>query len=208
MHYARLLPPLPVELKRCQEYFLNPPSHVTQPNLVCDEIMKWKGMGWRLRRLLKHYPTLNDMTQGFTTLLKGVMEDNPTFQVKYQFYAMPMNSMNLTSDQLIDFFTKVESLLTEFHSSRGYTTVLAPLVELSTKKPKANGADAGDKPKDNPKWGKKGEGKGDPKGGKKGEGKGKNDGRDPKKPSTKDGKPQNPTPPPGGPSAGGGKRAD
>eukprot|EP00971_Amphidinium_carterae_P128860 2552112-Amphidinium_carterae.1 len=67
MHYNRILPPPPVELKRCQEYFLNPPSHVTQPNLVCDEIMKWKGMGWRLRRLLKHYPTLNEMTKGFTT---------------------------------------------------------------------------------------------------------------------------------------------
>eukprot|EP00971_Amphidinium_carterae_P207018 4107364-Amphidinium_carterae.1 len=33
MHYARILPPPPIELKRCQEYFLNPPSHVTQPNL-------------------------------------------------------------------------------------------------------------------------------------------------------------------------------
>eukprot|EP00971_Amphidinium_carterae_P233641 4636617-Amphidinium_carterae.1 len=63
MHYVRILPPPPIELKRCQEYFLNPPSHVTQPNLVCDEIMKWKGMGWRLRKLLKHYPTLNEMTQ-------------------------------------------------------------------------------------------------------------------------------------------------
>eukprot|EP00971_Amphidinium_carterae_P207431 4115626-Amphidinium_carterae.1 len=109
--------------------------------------MKWKGMGWRLRRLLKHYPTLNDMTQGFTTLVKGVMEDNPTFKVKYQFHAMTMNTMTLTSEQLIDFFTKVESLLTEFHSSKGYTTVLAPLVELNTKKPKANAADAGDKGK-------------------------------------------------------------
>eukprot|EP00971_Amphidinium_carterae_P123134 2438319-Amphidinium_carterae.1 len=87
------------------------------------------------------------MTQGFTTLVKGVMEDNPTFKVKYQFHAMTMNTMNLTSEQLIDFFTKVESLLTEFHSSKGYTTVLAPLVELNTKKPKANATDAGDKGK-------------------------------------------------------------
>eukprot|EP00971_Amphidinium_carterae_P048881 963329-Amphidinium_carterae.1 len=63
MHYDRILPPPPVELKRCQEYFLSPPSNVTKPNLVCDEIMRWKGMGWRLRRLMKHYPTLNEMIQ-------------------------------------------------------------------------------------------------------------------------------------------------
>eukprot|EP00971_Amphidinium_carterae_P050385 992605-Amphidinium_carterae.1 len=42
MHYVRILPPPPVELKRCQEYFLSPPSNVTKPNLVCDEIMRWK----------------------------------------------------------------------------------------------------------------------------------------------------------------------
>eukprot|EP00971_Amphidinium_carterae_P324943 6454973-Amphidinium_carterae.2 len=49
MHYDRILPPPPVELKRCQEYFMSPPGNVTKPNLVCDEIMRWKGMGWRLR---------------------------------------------------------------------------------------------------------------------------------------------------------------
>eukprot|EP00971_Amphidinium_carterae_P031249 615235-Amphidinium_carterae.1 len=114
--------------------------------------------------------------------------------------------MTLTSEQLIDFFTKVESLLTEFHSSKGYTTVLAPLVELNTKKPKANAADAGGQGK-KPEGGKKGEGKEPPRG-KKGEGKGKNDGKDNKKPSTKEGKPQNSAPPPGGPSAGGGRRTE
>eukprot|EP00971_Amphidinium_carterae_P030513 600203-Amphidinium_carterae.2 len=74
MHYDRILPPPPVELRRCQEYFLSPLSQATKPNLVCDEIMRWKGMGWRLRKLLKHYPTLNEMTKGFTTLIKGIVD--------------------------------------------------------------------------------------------------------------------------------------
>eukprot|EP00971_Amphidinium_carterae_P244053 4846109-Amphidinium_carterae.2 len=122
MHYDRILPPPPVELKRCQEYFMNPPGNVTKPNLVCDEIMRWKGMGWRLRRLMKHYPTLNEMIQGFTTLLKGVVNSHPAFRVKYQLHAMTLNTMMVTTEQLVHFFTLVESLLTEFHSSKGYTS--------------------------------------------------------------------------------------
>eukprot|EP00971_Amphidinium_carterae_P126337 2502725-Amphidinium_carterae.2 len=141
MHYDGLLPPPPVELKRCQEYFLSPPCHVTKPNLVCDEIMRWKGMGWRLRKLLKHYPTLNEMTQGFTNLIKGIVEANAPFRAKYEFRAMSLDMMKVTTEELIEFFTGVESLLTEFHSSKGYTTVLAPLVDYhqknsSTKTPK------------------------------------------------------------------------
>eukprot|EP00971_Amphidinium_carterae_P219585 4359603-Amphidinium_carterae.1 len=119
------------------------------------------------------------MTQGFTTLVRGVMEDNPTFK-------------------LIRCFNTVEALLTEFHSSKGYTTVLAPLIDLTTKKPRANGADGnGDKSKDSQK-GKKGDGKDgrEGKGGKDGKGS-KNDGKDNKKSPTKDGKPQASGPPQG-----------
>eukprot|EP00971_Amphidinium_carterae_P162387 3219019-Amphidinium_carterae.1 len=104
MHYARILPPPPVELKRCQEYFLSPPSNVTKPNLVCDEIMRWKGMGWRLRRLMRHYPTLNEMVQGFTTILRGIVESHHAFRAKYQFHAMALNTMTVTTDEIINFF--------------------------------------------------------------------------------------------------------
>eukprot|EP00971_Amphidinium_carterae_P090833 1797786-Amphidinium_carterae.1 len=69
------------------------------------------------------------------------MDENPTFKVKYQFHAMTLNTMTLTIEQLVRFFNTVEALLTEFHSSKGYTTVLAPLIDLTTKKPRANGAD-------------------------------------------------------------------
>eukprot|EP00971_Amphidinium_carterae_P012822 252663-Amphidinium_carterae.9 len=149
-----ILPPPPVELKRCQEYFLNPPSNVTKPNLVCDEIMRWKGMGWRLRKLMKHYPTLNEMTQGFTTLLKGIVESHHAFRAKYQFHAMTLSTMTVTTEELVQFFTLVESLLPEFHSSKGYTSVLAPLVDYQQKNtvpknPKLNAAD-GNKNQDNP----------------------------------------------------------
>eukprot|EP00971_Amphidinium_carterae_P239093 4746200-Amphidinium_carterae.1 len=147
MHYARILPPPPVELKRCQEYFISPPSNVTKPNLVCDEIMRWKGMGWRLRRLMRHYPTLNEMIQGFTTILKGIVESHHAFRAKYQFHAMALNTMTVTTEEIVNFFNVVESLLTEFHSSKGYTSVLAPLVEYQQKNnqqqktPKINGTD-------------------------------------------------------------------
>eukprot|EP00971_Amphidinium_carterae_P030512 600203-Amphidinium_carterae.1 len=105
--------------------------------------------------------------------------------------------MTITTEQLIQFFNVVESLLTEFHSAKGYTTVLAPLVDLQTKKPKINGAD-GNKKQDSPgRRGKKEEGKG---------GKtGKKDGKDG---SSKEGEPSYSGSPPGGTSAGGGKKTE
>eukprot|EP00971_Amphidinium_carterae_P208938 4145054-Amphidinium_carterae.5 len=203
IHYDRILPPPPVELKRCQDYFLNPPCTATKPNFVCDEIMRWKGMGWRLRKLMKHYPTLNEMTQGFTTLVKGIVESHQNFQAKYQLHAMNLNTMTVTTEELIQFFTLVESLLTEFHSSKGYTTVLAPLVDYQQrntgqKTPKLNATD-GNKNQDNP----------DQKG-KKGEGKGGKSGKKDAKDSPNKGKGGQPPsgPSPGGTPAGGGKKAD
>eukprot|EP00971_Amphidinium_carterae_P343739 6483682-Amphidinium_carterae.1 len=70
MHYARILPPPPVELKRCQEYFISPPSNVTKPNL------------------------------GFTTILKGIVESHHAFRAKYQFHAMALNTMTVTTEEI------------------------------------------------------------------------------------------------------------
>eukprot|EP00971_Amphidinium_carterae_P103307 2045020-Amphidinium_carterae.1 len=103
--------------------------------------MRWKGMGWRLRRLMKHYPTLNEMIQGFTTLLKGIVESHNAFRAKYQFHAMALNTMTVTTEKIVNFFNVVESLLTEFHSSKEYTSVLAPLMEYQQKNPKLNATD-------------------------------------------------------------------
>eukprot|EP00971_Amphidinium_carterae_P201112 3991105-Amphidinium_carterae.1 len=61
--------------------------------------------------------------------------------------------MTVTTEEIVNFFNVVESLLTAFHSSKGYTSVLAPLVEYQqknpqqSKTPKLNATD-GNKPQD------------------------------------------------------------
>eukprot|EP00971_Amphidinium_carterae_P107031 2119975-Amphidinium_carterae.1 len=163
MHYDRILPPNPVDLKLCKQYFSNPPREATKPNQVLDEIVRWKGIGWRLKKLAKHYPTLNEMIEGFTTLIRGIVDAVPDFRAKYEHHAMNINNMTVTTEQ-VTFFSQVESLLNEFHSSKGYC-VLSPLVDhrqkgLQQKGPKVNGAD-GNKNQEVPdQKGKKGAGKG------------------------------------------------
>eukprot|EP00971_Amphidinium_carterae_P099076 1959167-Amphidinium_carterae.4 len=115
--------------------------------------------------------------------------------------------MTVTTEELVHFFTLVESLLTEFHSSKGYTSVLAPLVEYQQKNtlpknPKLNSTDSNkyqDSPDQKDKK-KKGEGKGG-KPGKKGE-TGKDDPNKGKGGQTSSGTP------PSGTSFGGGKKND
>eukprot|EP00971_Amphidinium_carterae_P168636 3341363-Amphidinium_carterae.1 len=81
------------------------------------------------------------MIQGFTTLLKGIVESHHAFRAKYQFQAMALNTMTVTTEEIVGFFNV------------GYTSVLAPLVEHQQKNPqlpktpKLNATD-GNKPQD------------------------------------------------------------
>eukprot|EP00971_Amphidinium_carterae_P105363 2086400-Amphidinium_carterae.1 len=60
------------------------------------------------------------MSKGFTSMLKGVLQTLPELHAKYSYASMNMNPMTLTVDVLINYFNKIEALLTEFNTSQGY----------------------------------------------------------------------------------------
>eukprot|EP00971_Amphidinium_carterae_P045431 893901-Amphidinium_carterae.1 len=136
----------------------------------------------------KHYPTIDEMSKGFTSMLRSVLQVMPELHAKYSHASMNLNPTTVTVDQLINYFNKIEALLTEFTTTQGYHSFLGVLhlgdqnqnSKNGGKHPRINGANGTDEGK-----GKKGEGKG--KNGGKDGGKGK-DGKDAKKPPPKDGK--------------------
>eukprot|EP00971_Amphidinium_carterae_P303010 6020689-Amphidinium_carterae.1 len=95
----------------------------------------------------KHYPTLQEMSRGFTNMLRGVLSVLPEFYAKYSHASMNINPMTVTVDQLVNYFNKIESLLTEFNTSQGYHSFLGVLqlgdpknTKNGWKNPRANGA--------------------------------------------------------------------
>eukprot|EP00971_Amphidinium_carterae_P126506 2506167-Amphidinium_carterae.1 len=70
----------------------------------------------------------------------------PELHAKYSYASMNMNPMTVTVDQLINYFNKIEALLTEFNTSQGYHSFLGVLqlgdpnhnTKTGGKYPKAN----------------------------------------------------------------------
>eukprot|EP00971_Amphidinium_carterae_P224983 4463079-Amphidinium_carterae.1 len=68
MHYIRVLPADPIEQDLVQKAFLYPPGECTTTTGVLDELVRWKGLGWRYRLLQKDEEALSDHprnVQGF-----------------------------------------------------------------------------------------------------------------------------------------------
>eukprot|EP00971_Amphidinium_carterae_P235963 4682908-Amphidinium_carterae.1 len=63
MHYIRVLPADPIEQDLVQKAFLFPPGECTTTTGVLDELVRWKGLGWRYRKMKKHYPTIQEMSR-------------------------------------------------------------------------------------------------------------------------------------------------
>eukprot|EP00971_Amphidinium_carterae_P331807 6465602-Amphidinium_carterae.1 len=123
--------------------------------------------------------------QGVHKHAQGSPDRDARIQGKYSHASMNLNPMTVTVEQLINYFNKIESLLTEFNTTQGYHSFLGVLQlgdqpqnpKGGWKNPKVNGTNgSGDDGK-----GKKG------KDGKDG-GKGGKDGKDSKKTPPKDGK--------------------